>query len=134
MIVVTDNETFLYALRREVLRNIMSLMVLVGLASLYTPFGVRCFGTGWDSPSSRSGTAWSWSCFYTPFGVRCFGTYTIGFDSYIGEEFLYALRREVLRNVTITEDEAADTDRCFYTPFGVRCFGTLSCCSWRSWC
>jgi hypothetical protein len=39
--------------------------------------------------------------------------------------FLYALRREVLRNVTITEDEAADTDRCFYTPFGVRCFGTL---------
>jgi len=37
---------FLYALRREVLRNtFLLLLALLVLSGFYTPFGVRCFGT-----------------------------------------------------------------------------------------
>ena len=63
--------------------------------------------------------------FYTPFGVRCFGTlWLLDFTDKYYRTFLYALRREVLRNAPrATERVAADGMR-FYTPFGVRCFGT----------
>jgi len=61
---------FLYALRREVLRNMLATQQKRREASFYTPFGVRCFGT-------VKGT------------VKKHDTYN---------EFLYALRREVLRN------------------------------------
>ena len=92
---------FLYALRREVLRN-------------------RCRPKAWRS------NAYPVACFYTPFGVRCFGTGTEPSGPYGALEFLYALRREVLRNieagaVSFNNRRAAS----FYTPFGVRCFGTL---------
>jgi len=41
-----DVPVFLYALRREVLRNtFLLLLALLVLSGFYTPFGVRCFGT-----------------------------------------------------------------------------------------
>jgi len=43
--------------------------------------------------------------------------------------FLYALRREVLRNLTDAGTRALEVG--FYTPFGVRCFGTLPRCAAR---
>jgi len=91
---------FLYALRREVLRNMAARISLfeVDLAGFYTPFGVRCFGT--------------------VLGERV--------ASRLPEMFLYALRREVLRNSpTSTPCGVSSRSRSFYTPFGVRCFGTL---------
>jgi len=39
-------------------------------------------------------------------------------------QFLYALRREVLRNSLPALRLLAQWLRRFYTPFGVRCFGT----------
>jgi len=36
---------FLYALRREVVRNRDLIRLLECADSFYTPFGVRCFGT-----------------------------------------------------------------------------------------
>ena len=62
---------FLYALRREVLRN---------------PVPDKCPEVGVQG-------------FYTPFGVRCFGTLLLLFPFYVAAVFLYALRREVLRNL-----------------------------------
>ncbi len=50
-------------------------------------------------------------CFYTPFGVRCFGTGPVQVTVH-DDGFLYALRREVLRNtktvVTITSEQAQE--------------------------
>jgi len=45
-------------------------------------------------------------CFYTPFGVRCFGTGDLdgAVRSALQTAFLYALRREVLRNLGLGAD------------------------------
>ncbi len=72
--------------------------------SFYTPFGVRCFGT-W----SVIVVSVNHSCFYTPFGVRCFGTTLSRTRGARSLRFLYALRREVLRN-TFETFWAANTD------------------------
>ncbi len=60
----------------------------------YTPFGVRCFGT---VPGIEA--RYYAVCFYTPFGVRCFGTTDGAASNRELRRFLYALRREVLRNI-----------------------------------
>ena len=55
---------------------------------------MRCFGT-----HDLRYILISNSCFYTPFGVRCFGTPAAGaWLTRRWRTFLYALRREVLRN------------------------------------
>ena len=93
-------------------------------SSFYTPFGVRCFGTVLPNYCSVRGCM---SSFYTPFGVRCFGTRAVALTAVrrveIVRRFLYALRREVLRN-QIPLLAWPQPSRSFYTPFGVRCFGT----------
>ena len=62
--------------------------------------------------------------FYTPFGVRWFGTGASLGVSALQAAFLYALRREVVRNTgSRVRPRSAVTG--FYTPFGVRWFGTL---------
>ena len=61
--------------------------------------------------------------FYTPFGVRWFGTIAVALLIVALVRFLYALRREVVRNWS-TPTKAPHGRHCFYTPFGVRWFGT----------
>ena len=65
---------FLYALRREVLRNSRTwwLTRSAGIG-FYTPFGVRRFGT----TGTRLSRCPRCRRFYTPFGVRRFGTWAV---------------------------------------------------------
>ena len=73
---------FLYALRREVVRN-------------------------WDASVRQL----AHECFYTPFGVRWFGTSAEYGDDRpsSGAVFLYALRREVVRNPTPVDGSLTST-------------------------
>ena len=52
------------------------------------------------------------------------GTVCLDGDA-VHELFLYALRREVLRNARALANRWSGPFGSFYTPFGVRCFGTL---------
>ena len=102
------NLSFLYALRREVVRNDNG--TLIGATALpeglYTPFGVRWFGTVFCIQIISH----PYYNFYTPFGVRWFGT---GLDMHglvrSAKRFLYALRREVVRNPTPVDGSLTST-------------------------
>ncbi len=90
-------EQFLYALRREVLRNVRDKRIVVqGSCRFLYALRREVLRNSWTSsaPPVRC------KCFYTPFGVRCFGTGT-RCERWRPpcSRFLYALRREVLRNL-----------------------------------
>ena len=112
-------DEFLYALRREVLRNsCRGRSASTPPRCFYTPFGVRCFGT------SRSSPGWSTSDTFL-YALRREVLRNAGRRPVQGRihVFLYALRREVLRNMLSGICVSFARSR-FYTPFGVRCFGT----------
>ena len=114
-----QEQVFLYALRREVLRNGASTSSPGRAMCFYTPFGVRCFGTG-ARPRKDDHES-----FYTPFGVRCFGTMSaVVLTTAQVARFYTPFGVRCFGTIVIPPTEP-DPPR-FYTPFGVRCFGTAT--------